>query len=73
MRPVHFSSRKKISPEVKDLISKMLVPNVEKRISLKDIKEHCWFRGEKLTQPKPDEACDLTDTTPNLSEGPSAQ
>jgi len=56
MRQVHFSSRKKISPEVKDLICKMLQPNVDKRASLKDIKEHCWFKGEKLPPPKPDEA-----------------
>jgi len=48
MREVHFSSRKKISPEVKDLIRLMLQPNVDKRASLKDIKNHCWFKGEKL-------------------------
>ncbi|XP_065644218.1 testis-specific serine/threonine-protein kinase 3 [Hydra vulgaris] len=51
MRPVHFSSRKKISPEVKDLISKMLVPNVDKRASIKEIQIHCWFKGEKLPVP----------------------
>ena len=48
MRDVHFSSRKKISVEVKDLIRKMLNPNVDRRATLKDIKQHCWFRGEKL-------------------------
>jgi len=48
MRPVHFSSRKKITPEAKDLICRMLEPSVEKRFTVKDIKEHCWFKGEKL-------------------------
>lgn len=47
-RDIHFSSRKKISLEVKDLIKNMLNPNVDKRATLKDIKQHCWFRGEKL-------------------------
>ena len=48
MRPVHFSSRKKITPEAKDLICKMLIPSVDKRFTIKDIKQHCWFKGEKL-------------------------
>ena len=48
MRPVHFSSRKKITPEAKDLICRMLEPSVEKRFTIKDIKEHCLFKGEKL-------------------------
>jgi len=48
MRPIHFSSRKKITGEAKDLICKMLQPSVEKRYTVKDIKEHCWFKGEKL-------------------------
>ena len=48
MRPVHFSRRKNISPEVKDLISKMLQPDVQKRYDIPDIKEHIWTRGEKF-------------------------
>lgn len=48
MRDIHFSSRKKISIEVKDLIRKMLNPNVNERATLNNIKQHCWFRGEKL-------------------------
>lgn len=55
MRQVHFSSRKKISPEVKDLICKMLQPCVESRATVKEIREHCWFKGEKLPPTKPDE------------------
>lgn len=56
IRPVHFSSRKKITPEAKNLICQMLQPSVEKRITVKEIKEHCWFKGEKLPVPNPDEA-----------------
>ncbi|XP_065056343.1 testis-specific serine/threonine-protein kinase 3-like [Rhopilema esculentum] len=48
MRPVHFSRRKNISPEVKDLINKMLQPDVRKRYDLPEIKEHIWLKGEKL-------------------------
>lgn len=48
MRAVHFSSRKKISLEAKDLIQKILQPNIEKRLTVKLIKEHCWVKGEKL-------------------------
>lgn len=48
MRAVHFSSRKKITLEAKDLIQKILQPNIEKRYTLKQIREHCWFKGEKL-------------------------
>ena len=48
MRPVHFSRRKNISSEVKDLIRKMLQPDVQKRYDLPDIKEHIWIKGEKL-------------------------
>ncbi|XP_057302084.1 testis-specific serine/threonine-protein kinase 3-like [Hydractinia symbiolongicarpus] len=55
MRQVHFSSRKKISPEVKDLICRMLQPSVEQRATVTEIREHCWFKGEKLPPTKPDE------------------
>ena len=48
MRPVHFSRRKNISQEVKDLINKMLQPDVRKRYDLPEIKEHIWVKGEKL-------------------------
>lgn len=48
MRAVHFSSRKKITLEAKDLIQKILQPSIEKRFTLKQIKEHCWYKGEKL-------------------------
>jgi len=48
MRAVHFSSRKKITLEAKDLIQKILQPSIEKRYTLKQIKDHCWFKGEKL-------------------------
>lgn len=33
-----------ISPEVKDLINRMLQPNPLKRITMKEIKEHQWYR-----------------------------
>jgi serine/threonine protein kinase len=33
-----------ISPEVKDLINRMLQPNPVKRITLKEIKEHAWYQ-----------------------------
>ena len=55
MRPVHFSSRKKISPEAKHLICKMLQPSIEKRVTLKEIKEHCWYKGEKLPSENPED------------------
>lgn len=48
MHPVHFSRRKNISPEVKDLINKMLQPDVQKRYDIPEIKEHLWVKGEKL-------------------------
>eukprot|EP00794_Sanderia_malayensis_P011080 gene11080-12248_t len=48
MRPIHFSSRKNISPEVKDLICRMLQPDVKKRIVIADIREHIWYKGEKF-------------------------
>jgi len=48
MRAVHFSSRKKITLEAKDLIQKILQPSIEKRYTLKMIKDHCWYKGEKL-------------------------
>jgi len=56
MRPVHFSSRKKITPEAKDLICKMLIPSVDKRFTIQDIKQHCWFKGEKLPATGKDDA-----------------
>lgn len=49
MKPVHFSSRKKISSEVKHLICKMLCPSVESRYKISDIKRHHWFHGEKAS------------------------
>lgn len=55
-KPVHFSSRKKITAEAKSLICLMLQPSVEKRATLKEIKEHCWFKGEKLLTPNLEEA-----------------
>ncbi len=48
MRPIHFSSRKNISPEVKDLICKMLQPDVRKRIMIPEIKEHIWYLSKKF-------------------------
>jgi len=48
MRVVHFSSRKKITLEVKDLIQRILQPSIEKRLTIKGIKDHCWYKGEKL-------------------------
>lgn len=50
MRPIHFSSRKDISPEVKDLICKMLQPDVRKRITTAEIRNHIWCLGEKFTK-----------------------
>lgn len=32
-----------ITPDVKDLINKMLQPNPVKRITMSEIKEHPWF------------------------------
>ena len=34
---------KRISPELKDLISKMLVTNPDRRIKIRDILEHPWI------------------------------
>ena len=48
MRPVHFSSRRNISIEAKDLITKMLTPDVRKRILISEIKQHLWYKGEKF-------------------------
>ena len=33
-----------ISSEVKDLINRMLQPNPVKRISIKEIKNHPWYK-----------------------------
>lgn len=32
-----------VSPDVKDLINRMLQPNPVKRITMKEIKEHIWY------------------------------
>ena len=34
-----------VSPELRDLISRMLIKNPEERISLADVKEHAWVTG----------------------------
>lgn len=56
MRAVHFSSRKKISKEVKDLICTMLQPNVDKRATITEVREHSWFKGEKFAHANQEEA-----------------
>jgi serine/threonine protein kinase len=38
-----------LSKDFKDLFEKMVNPNPSKRLSLKDIKEHPWYKGETLS------------------------
>jgi len=63
MRTVHFSSRKKITLEAKDLIQKILQPNIEKRLTLSQIREHCWFKGEKLIMSTQEDAGESSSAT----------
>lgn len=42
----HYFIPNYVSIEVKDLISRMLQPNPVKRISLKEIQQHTWFRQD---------------------------
>lgn len=44
MRTVFFS------PDVQDLINKMLEPNPKKRITIADIRKHPWYNGPILSQ-----------------------
>ena len=43
--PFEFPEDKDLSPELKDLISKMLVKEPRSRITLADIKLHDWVTG----------------------------
>ena len=39
---------KELSPEIKDLISKMLQPEAGKRINVHEISDHPWMKNQKL-------------------------
>lgn len=39
---------KQLSPEIKDLIAKILVVDPEERYKITDIERHYWFLGEKM-------------------------
>ncbi|RWS31435.1 testis-specific serine/threonine-protein kinase 3-like isoform X1 [Leptotrombidium deliense] len=51
-----FSHRveKNLSPELKDLITKMLEPNLAKRLTMRTVLSHPWLTDTKLTDTKSD-------------------
>ena len=48
---VKFATVFIVTLEAKDLIDKILEPNVEKRLDVGAIKQHCWYKGGRLGLP----------------------
>ncbi len=66
MQPFHFPKEKDISPELEDLISRMLVKDPTDRIALQDIKVHDWVTGFGIYPlATEEENCELVEVTDN--------